>query len=252
MELNFKTYGTGKPLLILHGLFGMLDNWSTLARKFGEHFQVFTIDLRNHGKSPHQPEMDYKTLAEDVVAFIEKYQLKEVHLIGHSMGGKVAMKMAISYPYLLDQLIIVDIGSKAYKGNHNSIFEAFNSLDLSSIENRKQADKALETILPEFSVRQFILKNLARNADGQYYWRPAVEYIHNNYTNILSAIEGAYEGVTLFIKGEKSSYILPEDHSIILQQFPQASITTIENAGHWVHAEQPIAIFETVKNFLLK
>jgi len=252
MELNYKTYGTGEPLIILHGLFGMLDNWSTLARKFGAHYKVYTIDLRNHGKSPHHKQMDYPTLAKDVQIFIETHHLQQVNLIGHSMGGKVAMQFAINYPQFLKQLIVVDIAPQSYEGNHTKIFEAFKNLSLSNITSRKQADEALQDILPELSVRQFILKNLARNAEGQYFWRPAVEHIHQNYQLILSGIEGIYEEPTLFIKGAQSNYIQPEAELKIKIQFPKAEITTIENAGHWVHAEQPAAFFETAIQFLLE
>jgi len=252
MELYYKIYGTGKPLIILHGLFGMSDNWSTLAKKLGELYTVYTIDLRNHGKSPHHPQMDYSTLATDILTFIETHQLDMVNLIGHSMGGKVAMQFAINFPNKLNKLVVVDIAPKLYEGNHANIFEAFKSLPLPEITSRKQADEALKTILPEFSVRQFILKNLTRNKEGQYYWRPAIDYIHNNYTNILGQIEGVYEGVTLFIKGEHSYYIQVKDVGEIKQQFPKATISTIKNAGHWIHAEQPLAFFETSKQFLLE
>jgi len=250
MKLNYKTFGEGEPLIILHGLFGMLDNWSTLARKFGAHYKVYIVDLRNHGKSPHHKQMDYPTLAKDILTFVETHQLQQVNLIGHSMGGKVAMQFAIDFPQFLKQLIVVDITSKSYKGNHTEIFEAFNSLSLPNIESRKQADEALQDILPEFGVRQFILKNLARNTEGEYFWRPAVEYIHQNYAPILSAIEGIYGGSTLFIKGANSNYIKDNDLVDIQKQFPKAQMKTIENAGHWVHAEQPTVFFETVKHFL--
>lgn len=252
MELNYKIFGKGEPLIILHGLFGMLDNWSTLARKFGAYYKVYIVDLRNHGKSPHHPQMDYATLAKDIETFLKTHQLQHVNLIGHSMGGKVAMQFAIEYPELLKQLIVVDIAPQAYKGNHTQIFEAFNNLSLPNIKSRKQADTALQDILPEFGVRQFILKNLARNTEGQYFWRPAVAYIHQNYLSILSAIEGIYNEPTLFIKGAQSNYIKDDDAVNIQKQFPKAKIKTIENAGHWVHAEQPAAFFDTVKQFLVE
>ncbi len=252
IKLNYKTYGEGEPLIILHGLFGMLDNWSTIARRLGEFFQVFTIDLRNHGKSPHHPAMDYSIMAADIADFVESHQLKTIHVVGHSMGGKVAMQFAINYPHHLNKLLVVDIAPNAYKGNHAAIFKAFKSLDLPTINSRKQADEALKNILPDFSVRQFILKNLARNKDGQYFWRPAVDFIHNNYTNILSAIEGSYDGHTLFIKGEQSNYIQSDADLSIQKQFHFAQLEVIKDAGHWIHAEQPVAFFETVKPFLLE
>jgi len=255
MELNYKKYGEqGEPLLILHGLFGMLDNWATLGRKFSDHFQVYTIDQRNHGKSPHSQAMNYEIMANDLAEFIEQHQLSEANIIGHSMGGKVAMQFAYLYPHLTKKLIVVDIAPKTYAGNHNHIFEAMESLNLNEIESRKQADEALTPSLPNLGVRQFILKNLARNNHNNYYWRPAVSYIKANYGTIAGGvlgISGSFNTPTLFIRGGKSDYILDEDWPGIKSQFPNATLTQIEDAGHWVHAEKPMEFYEAALNFFI-
>jgi len=252
MQLNHKKYGeTGQPLLILHGLFGMLDNWATLGRKFSQHFQVYLIDQRNHGKSPHNIAMNYELMANDIANFIKQHQLENVNLIGHSMGGKVVMQLAFTHPQLIKKLIVADIVPKAYKGNHYEIFEAIESLDLEKIKSRKDADQGLENLLPDFGVRQFILKNLARNNDNKYLWKPAINYIKANYEDLIGEVDGGFNGETLFIKGEKSNYISTKDWASIQQQFSNAKLTTIEDAGHWVHAEKPNEFYETATKFLL-
>jgi len=252
MELNYKKYGeTGEPILILHGLFGMLDNWATLGRKFSQRFQVFLIDLRNHGKSSHSHEMNYEVMANDIVEFIEQHELAKVNVIGHSMGGKVVMQLAIANPHLLKKLIVADIAPKVYADNHNDIFEAIESLNLNEIESRKDADEALTPMLPNFGVRQFILKNLARTNESNYFWKPAFSHIKTNYSKISGTIEGKFSGTTLFIRGSKSDYILDKDWPVIKSQFPNAILTEIENAGHWLHAEKPTEFYEAAINFLL-
>ena len=251
MKLNFKKYGNkGKAVIILHGLFGMLDNWSTIGRKLGEHFQVYTIDQRNHGKSPHNEVMNYKVMAEDLLHFIEDEKLESPHIIGHSMGGKTAMQFAIDYQNHLNKLVVVDIAPKAYEHGHQIIFDAFNGVNLSLIESRKEADEKMTPLLPDFGIRQFILKNLARDNKANYFWRPAVNIIERNYNNIVSSIEGEFEGETLFIKGGKSDYIQENNWSEIQEQFPNSKLSVIANSGHWVHAEQPHEFFNEVLNFL--
>lgn len=257
MQLNYKKYGEqGEPLLILHGLFGMLDNWATLGRKFSDtlstnHFKVYLIDQRNHGKSPHDATMDYELMANDIANFIQQQQLEKVNLIGHSMGGKVAMQLAFTHPQLIKKLLVADIAPKAYKGNHYEIFNAIESVDLTLINSRKDADKALENLLPNFGVRQFILKNLARNNKGEYYWKLAINNIKTNYESLIGGVDGSFDGATLFIKGGKSNYISPEDWVTIQQKFSNAKLNEIEAAGHWLHAEKPLAFYEIVMKFLL-
>lgn len=250
MNLNYKTYGVGAPLVILHGLFGMLDNWSTLGRKFGNGYKVYLVDLRNHGKSPHNQVMNYPTMAKDIYDFIKANDLDKINLIGHSMGGKVAMQFAIDYPSHINKLVVADIGVKQYKGNHHDIFEAFESLDLAAIESRKQASEQLEKLLPDFGVRQFILKNLARSNDGTYFWRPAIQIIKNEYQHILAAVEGAFSGPALFVKGGQSKYIVESDTNTLLSQFPNATIQSIAGVGHWLHAEKPGEFYAVVNTFL--
>lgn len=251
MQLNFKKYGDrGEPVIILHGLFGMLDNWSTIGRKLSEYFQVYTVDQRNHGKSPHNEVMNYKAMAEDLLAFIEDEDLNKPHIIGHSMGGKTVMQFAVDNPTSVNKLVVVDIAPQAYQHGHQIIFDAFNGLDLSSISSRKEADEKMTALLPEFGVRQFILKNLARDSEGNYMWRPAVNIIERNYEHIVAAIEGKYDGETLFIKGDKSAYIKEQKWDEIQKQFSNAKLATIKDSGHWVHAEQPNAFFDVVLEFL--
>lgn len=253
MELNYKVFGEGDPIIILHGMFGTLDNWQTIAKQLAEEYMVFIIDLRNHGRSPHSDKFSYSIMAADVHAFMEQNWIYQARIIGHSMGGKVAMKLATDYPDMVEQLIVVDIAPKDYEGNHQTIFEALFALDLDQLESRKEAEASLKTRIDSYGVRQFILKNLSINKDTQKYeWKMNLPVIYDAYQEILSATPfvDPYEGPTLFLKGGTSDYILPEEFETYKSNFPNAELQTIEEAGHWVHAEQPKAFLAAVRSFL--
>lgn len=254
MQLNYKVFGEGDPVIILHGMFGTLDNWQTIAKKLAEHFMVFIVDLRNHGRSPHSDEFDYSIMAADVEEFMESNWIYEAHIVGHSMGGKVAMQLASDNADLVKKLVVVDIAPKAYKGNHQVIFDALLALDLDQLKSRKEASTFLETRIEQASVRQFILKNLHINKQTQKYeWKMNLPVIHKAYHHILgkSNLTDVYEGETLFIRGDKSKYILPEEFEKHKTFFPNAELATIKNAGHWVHAEQAQDFLAVLSNFLL-
>jgi len=252
MNLNFKTFGQGPPLIILHGLFGTLDNWQTLAKRWAEHYSVYLLDLRNHGKSPHADEMNYTIMAEDVRLFMESQWIYEAIVLGHSMGGKVAMELALHHPDMVRQLLVVDIAPKSYPGGHEGIFAALLALDLSQINDRKEAEVQLREHIPEQGVRQFLLKNLSREKEGGYRWKMNLPIIHQFYQEILGNVyqEGQYEGPTLFIRGGQSRYIADEDMDVIHQLFPAATLKTVPQAGHWVHAEAPDDLHAFVLAFL--
>lgn len=251
MELNYKQFGQGEPIIILHGLFGMLDNWQTVAKKLAEHYTVFIIDQRNHGKSPHDPELDYPTMAEDLKCFMEENWIYKAHLIGHSMGGKTVMQFALEYPDMVDKLVVVDIAPKKYTGGHQTIFDALFSLDLDTLEGRSDAETQLGKKIAEAGVRQFLLKNLSRKKEGGYAWKMNLSAIFEHYEDILDTIEGESADMeTLFIKGGKSKYIQDEDRDTITDLFPNSTIQTVDNAGHWVHAEQPEILMDMVLEFL--
>ncbi len=252
LSLNYKTYGQGNPIIILHGLFGTLDNWQTIARQLSEEYLVYLVDQRNHGRSPHTDDFDYSLLAEDLRDFMESEGMSQATIIGHSMGGKTAMQFAINYPEMVTSLVVVDIAPKAYKGGHQEIFEALLAIDLKTIENRKMADKQLQIKIPDFGVRQFLLKNLTRDKEGGYRWKMNLPAIHKNYQNILDNIltDEPYTEASLFIRGARSGYIKEEDESLIKSIFSEAEIVTIPEAGHWVHAEAPKALLATFKNFM--
>jgi esterase len=253
MELNYKKYGeAGQNLIILHGLFGMLDNWHTLAVRFGTQFQTWTIDQRNHGKSPHSDEIDYNILAEDLHDFCNQHQIEQPAVLGHSMGGKAAMQYALNYPGSISKLIVVDMAPKNYpEDGHDAIIEALRSLDLTQIKSRKDADDVLKLKIPEEGVRQFLLKNLTREGDN-YILKMNFDSLSKNYDKLSANIDikGKFEKDTLFIRGEKSKYILDSDEPNILITFPKAQFVTIPGAGHWVHAEAPDLFYETVVKFL--
>ncbi|MFK7978367.1 MAG: alpha/beta fold hydrolase [Saprospiraceae bacterium] len=252
MELNYKSFGEGYPIIILHGLFGTLDNWQTIAKKLAENYLVYIVDQRNHGRSPHDTRFDYEAMADDLQVFMESQWIYEAHIIGHSMGGKTAMQFALNYPDLVNQLIVVDIAPKAYEGGHQAIFEALFSLDLSSIKNRKQADAALLAQIPDFGVRQFLLKNLTNDKKGGYKWKMNLPVIYENYQQILATIksEDIFDNPTLFIRGGQSNYIVAEDLKQIKSLFPTAALTTVAGANHWVHAAAPKELLALVTNFL--
>lgn len=252
MQLNYKQFGQGEPLIILHGLFGMLDNWQTLARKFAEDYTVFIIDQRNHGKSPHHHDFDYSVMAEDLHEFMEQNWMYDAHLLGHSMGGKTVMQFALEYPDMVNKMVIVDIAPKSYIGGHQAIFEALFSLDLDKIDNRKDAEAQLAQHIEQQGVRQFLLKNLSRKKEGGYAYKMNLHAIHNHYQDILNNIKGepADEVEALFIRGGNSNYIQEKDLTLIHESFPRAKLKTIDDAGHWVHAEKPMELLEMVRTFL--
>jgi pimeloyl-ACP methyl ester carboxylesterase len=254
MQLNYKEFGQGEPLIILHGLFGTLDNWVTLGKKLAEHFSVFLIDQRNHGRSPHTDVHDYPSMAEDIREFMEQHWMYEgAYVMGHSMGGKTAMQLALTYPELVKKLVVVDIAPKRYEGNHELIFQALLNLHPETLAERSDAEEKLAMYIPDKGIRQFLMKNLTRRAEGGFEFKMNLPVIYEHYDDILDEIEAdqPYGGPALFVKGGNSNYILPEDEPAIKALFPKAEIKTVPNAGHWVHAEQPKALLEVLRKFLL-
>jgi esterase len=253
MSLQFKSFGAGDPVIILHGLFGTLDNWQAIAKQLAEHFTVFIVDQRNHGKSPHTEHISYPLMAEDLRKFMEDHWVYDAHIIGHSMGGKTAMQFALDNPDMVNKLIVVDIAPKAYVGNHETIFEALFDVPLERLESRSEAEDILKgKIGDDPGTILFLLKNLTRNKDGGYTWKMNLQVLHKDYQNILAAVQGmeAFEKDALFIKGEKSDYILPEDLNDIRRLFPKAELKEVAGAGHWVHADAPDVLCEMILAFL--
>jgi pimeloyl-ACP methyl ester carboxylesterase len=252
MELNYKTYGRGEPLIILHGLLGSSDNWQPMSAKLGEFFHVFALDQRNHGGSAHSVEMNYEVMAKDINEFLNREHLEQGHILGHSMGGKTAMEFAQLFPEKVSKLIIVDIAPKAYPPNHQKILAALMEVEVGSYETRKQVENALAPSIPELALRRFLLKNLARDSIGGFRWKIGLREIHQNYNRLGEAIrsERPLEKPALFIRGERSEYLRGQDMPEILRLFPRARLQTIAGAGHLAHAENPPAFAETVLEFL--
>ena len=244
--------GEGKPLLILHGYFGMSDNWKTIGNQFAENYQVHLIDQRNHGRSFHEDEFNYEVLVEDLHAYIQHYQLEEVNIIGHSMGGKTAMLFAVTYPDLVDKLIVVDISPRMYQPHHNAILAGLNSIDFSVENTRTLVDKKLSALIPDFGVRQFLLKNVYWKEKGKLAFRFNLESLTDNNPEVGEALPSftVFEKDTLFLKGSKSDYITQDEEPIIEAHFPNSKIVEIKNAGHWLHAENPKDFYAEVSEFL--
>ena len=250
MKLHYRKYGEGQPLIILHGLFGSSDNWQTLGKKFAENFEVYLVDQRNHGHSPKSNEFNYQLLSDDLYKLITDLELENITLIGHSMGGKTVMHFAQEHPLFIKKLIVVDIGPKAYPMHHDIILAGLNSLDLSTIKSRGQADKQLSKFIEDIGVKQFLLKNLYWIEKGQLEWRINIPVLEKKMPDIVAAIpDKIVETHTLFIRGEKSNYIVEDDFQNIYDQFPNSEIETIYDAGHWVHAENPFSFYNMVLEF---
>ncbi|MGB1037200.1 MAG: alpha/beta fold hydrolase [Bacteroidia bacterium] len=254
MKLFHKIYPnqeSSETVFILHGLFGMLDNWHNMARKLSKHFNVVLVDQRNHGKSPHSDEMSFELMAEDLSQLIDDLSISKAHIIGHSMGGKTVMKFADMFPEKLVKMVVVDIAPKKYKPGHTAYFRAFRDIDFSVCESRKDADQALAKIESNIGVRQFLLKNLEKDAVG-YKLKFNLDPIEKFYPNMIDTLEFSWliSAPTLFLYGTKSGYITESDMLHIEETFTQAEFVGIEDAGHWVHAEKPAEFLETVLEFL--
>jgi pimeloyl-ACP methyl ester carboxylesterase len=245
--------GNGTPLLIIHGFLGMSDNWKSLGTLYADQgFQVHLLDMRNHGKSFHSDIFNYQAMVEDVYEYCQFHHLENISLIGHSMGGKVAMLFATIYPDLAHQLIVADIGPKYYAPHHQDILAGLNAVDFSTKPDRTQVEELLYPYIPDFGTRQFLMKNLYWETPGQLAFRFNLKVFNNKIENIGEAlpVENHYDKPTLFIKGGNSRYILDEDIPEIKKHFPNAIFATIPNVGHWLHAENPKAFFEETIAFL--
>jgi esterase len=254
MKLNYKHLGKGTSLIILHGLFGSLDNWLTLGKKFAEHFSVYLVDQRNHGRSPHTEEHSFELMAADIDEFMQQHHIEKAHLIGHSMGGKTAIQFSLLHPEKVLKQIIIDIAPKKYPRGHDDIFDAIFSLNLSQIEKRDEADKILSEKIRDLGTRQFLLKNLDRNSDsGTFEWKMNLDVLYRDYDNISKEIisTNPVDVETLVIRGGKSGYVPDEDLKLFKKLFPKTTMTDIENAGHWVHAEAPVELLAIASRFLL-
>lgn len=252
MELNYKVLGEGRDLIILHGLFGSLDNWMSLAKAWSKDFKVWIIDQRNHGKSPHTDKFSYQLMSEDLEELMQEHDISDPIILGHSMGGKTAMEFAVNHPKMLHKLIVVDIAPVAYEVHHYSILEALNAVHPEKIQSRQEADDVLSKTISEFGIRQFLLKNLERRKEGGYEWKFNLPVLEREIIPISewSISEGQYLGRTLFVKGQNSNYILPDYALQIGEKFPNYQLEEIEGAGHWVHAEKTEEFYSLLNGFM--
>lgn len=253
IDLHSVVLGEGQPFLILHGFLGMGDNWKSLGNKFSEAgYQVHLIDLRNHGKSPHTEEMDYDVMAKDIRDYCIKKNLKDIILLGHSMGGKVAMKTAGEFPDLIEKLIVVDIAPKYYEPHHQQILDGLTALDQEEFSSRGEAEAFLGNFVEDEGTKLFLLKNLYWKSKGELALRLNLEVLNENYDKVSLALSPGlrFKKPTLFIKGGRSGYIKEEDTDVIKLHFPDATIQEIPGAGHWVHAEKMEEFHKAVMDFL--
>ena len=251
MKLFYRVSGQGHPLIILHGLLGSSDNWYSLAKTFSQHATVYLVDQRNHGQSPHSEELNYPLLIEDLHSFIKENNIQKPDIIGHSMGGKVAMGFALKYSDLLRKLIVVDIVPKDYPIHHDTILDGLNSIQINELKSRTDADEQLSKYVPEASVRQFLLKNLGRDSNQQLEWKMNLAAIGNNIEKMSEGISNShpYSKEALFIMGSRSNYFKKGDDKIIHKFFPKANIKLLD-AGHWIHAERPVEFGHEIISYL--
>ncbi|WP_438970506.1 alpha/beta fold hydrolase [Methylophaga sp.] len=251
MKLHYQQLGEGQPLLIIHGLFGSLDNWRSMARYFSKFFKVISLDLRNHGQSPHSDEQSFHSMAEDVESLCQSLDIDNAHVLGHSLGGKVAMQFAAMYPQRVDKLVIVDISPRQYFSEHTPMMDAMMALDMSQYASRTDIDTALADSITDKTVRQFLLMNLHSDESG-FKWRINLPALKNNYQQLMAPVceKVILDMPSLFVYGEISEYVSSDDRELIEQHFMQAEFISIAKAGHWVHAEKPQQFKQVVEDFL--
>lgn len=253
MELFYRSLGAGRPLVILHGLFGSGDNWQTLARQYADHYTVYMVDQRNHGHSPHSDEHSYRLMSDDLSGFLDQHGLNDIYLLGHSMGGKTAMLFTADHPHRVEKLIVADIAPKPYPVHHQSLVEVLQSAPLAAGSTRSDVEAHLTAGIPDRSTVQFFMKNLYWKTKDQLAWRFNLSALS---THLAAMSEESGQGIclteTMFIRGGKSNYIKDDDVQWLNHYFPNNELATIESAGHWLHAEAPDVFFEITHDFLMK
>lgn len=255
MQLFYRKFGQGKPLIILHGLFGISDNWVSFGKKIAHlGYEVFIPDQRNHGQSPHSPVFNYLALVDDLFEFIDEHELDDAVILGHSMGGKVAMRFALENPDYVSKMIVVDISMRAYaaRPHHKNIIKAMKNVDFKKVHSRKGVEEILAKDISDQKIRLFVMKNLHRINQTDFQWRLYIDGIWDNLDLMFDGInvDEAFLKSSLFIRGGASDYILEEDIPAIDKAFPQNKLFTIPNATHWVHAETPDLFYQYVRSFL--
>jgi esterase len=255
MQLNYKKYSEkGQPLIVLHGLFGSQSNWGGHCKALAEKFAVIGVDLRNHGDSAHASEHNYQVMAEDIKELLRSLDLPSTYLLGHSMGGKVAMELALSYPDLVDRLLVVDIAPVLYTGKadgHKQVMAGMNALDLASLQSRSEAETGLADYIEDEATRKFIVTNLVREGDSGFVWRLNLPVIEASYDRLMEKPLGGniFEKPTLFVKGDLSPYVQAKHEAQILELFPNAGVKIISEAGHWLHVDKPQAFQKVAVDF---
>ncbi|GLX80015.1 acyl-CoA esterase [Thalassotalea insulae] len=251
--LHFQQSGSGANILLIHGLFGSLENLNMVAKGLSDSYCVTNVDVRNHGGSFHENTMDYPSLAQDIIDTLDHLNINSTAILGHSMGGKIAMQVALDFPQRIEKLIVADISPIAYPPHHNQIIAGLLSIDIANINSRKMADQQLANYVEDSGVRQFLLRNIAKNSDGSgLKFKCNLPFIAHCYPQIVKGYQGdkKFNKATLFIKGGNSDYITNEHQARILQLFPQSKAKVIQGAGHWLHAEKTVAFNKIVKDFL--
>ncbi|WP_286232860.1 alpha/beta fold hydrolase [Thalassotalea sediminis] len=251
--LHYQQQGSGSDLILIHGLLGSLENLNMVAKPLSLQYKVTNVDVRNHGASPHIDDMNYESLAKDIIDTMDALDITQASILGHSMGGKIAMQVALQYPHRINKLIIADIAPVAYPPHHEKIFAGLNAIELDNIANRKEADATLSAYVPEPGIRQFLLRNLTKQRD-HFIFKCNLAFLTHRYAQIMAAYQGneQFSGQTLFIKGGESQYITSDHRETINRLFPNAKAKIIQGAGHWLHAEKTTAFNKIVGDFLEK
>lgn len=251
MKLYHRDLGQGEPIIMLHGIFGSSDNWLTQSKMLSTRFRTYALDLRNHGQSPHAPSFDYPTMVDDVIEFMEDHSIRNPIVMGHSMGGKVAMNLAVAHPDKVEKLIVVDIAPRSYNMQNYVVLQGLTAIPIDEVTSRQQADEMLARHVDEPDVRQFLLKNLQRKPEGGFKWKLNLPSIADNILKIGLPLhfEGTFNKPTLFVRGSRSNYVRDTDIDLINKFFPSASVETLD-AGHWVPAEKPKEFADVVQKWL--
>lgn len=251
MKLNFNQQGTGPSLIILHGLFGSASNFRTLAKQYGAHYTVYCLDLRNHGSSPHDSDVTFEAMVSDIIEFMDDHNIKSTAIMGHSLGGKVAMQAALTHPHRISKMIAGDIAPVKFPHHHDRIFEGLHEVTRQNPSSRKEAGEILAHYVDIPEVRLFLLTNLSRAEDGSLNWRINVNGLEQGYEYLADKPDGIpYNGPALFIRGALSDYVKDSYIPAIYKLFPSAEIATLDGTGHWLHAEKPVEYAEITLEFL--